>query len=105
MRTRLGLRPPEARRERPKGRAALRRGAGGAQPGVVPRPVWTCSCGSAAAPASKTYRGKPNEWTRIVQRMGPRRIWLTRPGTASGHLGSWGRIGMAVVATSALRGA
>jgi len=105
MRTRLGLRSMEARRERPRGRAALQREGGGAQPAVAPSPVGTGSSGSAAAQASTIYRGKPNEWTRIVQRMGPRRIWLRRPGTDSGQLGSWGRSGVAVVATSALRGA
>jgi len=102
---RLGLRGAGARRVRPKGRAALRCGGGGAQPGVAPRPVGARACGSADAPESATYRGKPNDWTRIVQKLGPRRIWLTRPGMEPGHRGSRKRSGVAVVAMSPLRGA
>jgi len=72
MQMRLGLRRAGARPVWPRELAALRRGRGGARPGVAPRPVRSFPSGSAAAPESAIFRGKPNDWTRMVQRVGPR---------------------------------
>jgi len=55
----LGLWRAGARRVRARGRAAPRRGGGGARPGVAPRPVEACPSGSAAAKTRAIYKGKP----------------------------------------------
>jgi len=61
-------------------RAALRRGGGGARSGVTPCPFGACPSGFASAPAIVAYKGKPIDWTRMVQEMRSRRFigWLTR---------------------------
>ena len=76
-------------RGRPRGRAAWRRGdncaalrsgGGGARSGVTPCPFGACPSGFASAPAIAAYKGKPIDWSRMVQEMGSRRFigWLTR---------------------------
>ena len=50
------MRPVEVRR---RARRAATGDGGGARPGVSPHPFGACPSGSAAAPASPTYSGKP----------------------------------------------
>jgi len=112
-----GTRRVEARRQ--ARRDAARRGRRNAvwrhalplwaRSGITTCPFGACPSGFASAPASAAYRSKPNDWTRMVQVMGPRRFigWLTRHDRgldlATGGPGGGSRV--AAATTSALRGA
>jgi len=80
MGMRLGLWRAGAPREWPRERAALRLGGEGrsvvwrhalplwARSGVTPFPFGACP--SVLASAGAAYRGKPNDWSGMVQRTG-----------------------------------